>query len=87
MYAEISTVQSRGKGIVVLNSFVGIGKMYGVLLAYIILDNIKTGDWRSLMMISSLSCFLVFIGSLLFILESPRFLIASSRFEEAKDVL
>ncbi len=40
MYSEISPIEQRGKGIVCINSAVGLGKLYGVLMAFLIMSDI-----------------------------------------------
>ena len=63
----------------IINFMVGMGKVFGILMAYVILDNIKSGNWRLLMTISSIPCFLVAIGTYFYIYESARFLLISNR--------
>ena len=82
MFSEISPTENRGKGIVVINSFVGIGKLYGVLMGALILDDISHGNWRLMMALSSIPCFAVFAYTWKYLQESPRFLIANERFNE-----
>ncbi len=43
LYSEISSMNARGKGIIFINFCVGIGKLYAILLGYIILDGINKG--------------------------------------------
>jgi hypothetical protein len=61
MFSEISPTENRGKGIVIINSFVGLGKLYGVLMGALILDDISHGNWRLMMALSSIPCFAVFL--------------------------
>ena len=61
----------------IVNFFVTIGKMYAFLLAYVFLDGFNSGNWRMMMIISSLTSLFVFIASKYLLLESPRFLIAN----------
>jgi hypothetical protein len=51
--------------------------MYAFLLAYVFLDGFNSGNWRMMMIISSLTSLFVFIASKYLLLESPRFLIAN----------
>ena len=81
MFAEISPPQFRGKGILFLNFCVSLGKLYGLVLAYIFLDTFTSGNWRAMMICSCIPNLFVFVGSLTVIHESPRFLIGSNRLE------
>lgn len=76
MYSEISPLKYRGKGIVCINSAVGFGKLYGVFMAFLLMSNIETGNWRLMTIISSFPCFFVTVGTYFFIFESPRFLLS-----------
>jgi putative MFS transporter len=73
----------RGKGLLLLNFFISIGKIYGVFLAYFFLKSFTEGDWKSMMIMSSLPNIIVLYGVVNHIQESPRYLIAKGRFEEA----
>ena len=55
MVSEIIPLKYRGKSIVITNFFVSIGKVWGIIIAAIILENLNTGNWRLLMIISSFS--------------------------------
>ena len=82
MLSEIIPSEYRGKGLVILNFFVSIGKLFGCILAAIFLTNFHSGNWKLMMIVSSFPSLAVFICSKMFLLESPRFLIASFRYEE-----
>ena len=86
-FAEISPMKFRGKGMLFINFCVSIGKLYGLLLAYIFLDSFTSGNWRAMMVLSCLPNIIVFFGSLLHIRETPRFLIGANRIDEAVEVL
>lgn len=79
IFAEITPSKYRGKGILLLNFCVSIGKLYGLLLAYIFLDTFTSGQWRLMMIFSCFPNILVFFGSLIYLEESPRFLIANNQ--------
>ena len=83
MISEIFPLKMRGKAILFTNFCVSIGKVYGILLAFITLDDYQTGNWRALMIVSSLTCLIVILGVCLYVKESPRFLLASKDFEKA----
>lgn len=87
LYSEISPLKQRGVGIIIINAAVGIGKIYGVLMAFLIMNDIHSGNWRLLVLISCIPCFVVFIGVKKYVLESPRYLLAKNEMEKLKDVL
>lgn len=53
MLSEIIPMKLRGKGLVVVNMFISIGKITGCVLAIICLDDFHTGNWRMMMMLSA----------------------------------
>lgn len=63
VFAEITPAKYRGKGILLLNFFVSIGKLYGLLLAYIFLDTFTSGNWRLMMICSCVPNIFVLLGS------------------------
>ena len=87
MISELVPMKYRGKALVVLNFFVTVGKLFGCILAWICLDSFTAGDWRTMMIYSSLPSSLVFIGAVLFMHESPRFLIAKGDFQKGYEVI
>ena len=82
---EIVPVKVRGKWIVFINFFVTVGKLYGTIMAYFVMDNIEHGNWRLLMAYSAVIPFLIFLFSFLFLFESMRYLLANKRFDELKN--
>ena len=87
MISEIFPLRVRGKAIIFTNFCVSIGKVYGILLAFITLDDYQTGNWRALMIVSSLTCLIVILGVGFYVKESPRFLLASKYFPKAFEVI
>lgn len=87
MVCEIFPLKYRGKCIIFTNFCTSIGKVYAILLAYLILIDFQTGNWRLLMIICSLSSIIVIIGLIFFVKESPRFLIAIEKFKEAFEII
>lgn len=79
---EIVPNKNRGKWIVMINFFVTIGKLYGTLLGYFILDNLTSGNWRRLVLISSILPCIVIIVGYFFLIESLRYSFVNGRFEE-----
>ena len=82
MIAEIVPVIYRGKCITFMNFNITIGRIYALILAYFILEDYHTGNWRLLMIICSLSSLIVAFGVKLYVKESPRFLISIGNFDE-----
>ena len=64
LLAEIVPDKYRGKAIVLLNFTGSIGKMYGIVLASIFLDNYITGNWRAMIMLSCLPNLFVLLWTL-----------------------
>lgn len=87
MYSEIVPTAYRGKGLLLINFCVSLGKVFSILLAYIFLDNFHEGNWRGMMVASSFPSLLVVAGGCIFMYESPRFLLARGNFEESFFIL
>lgn len=80
--SELTPTEYRGKGIVIINFFFTIGKIYCVLVAKMCLTTIDSGNWRALVMICSIPSLVVSFGTKFYLKESPRFLIVTNRIEE-----
>ena len=63
MYAESAPMKYRGKGLLLLNFCVSLGKIFGIALAYIYLDSYTSGNWRVMMFVSGLPSIAVLIGT------------------------
>ena len=87
MVSEIFPMIYRGKCIIFTNFNTSIGKVYAILLAYCILTDFHTGNWRLLMIVCSLSSLIVIIGVMFYVKESPRFLISIEKFDEAVAII
>ena len=85
--SEIIPLQYRGKCIVITNFFVSIGKVYGIILAWIVLKDLNSGNWRLLMVICSLTSLIVMYGMIYHVRESPRFLLSIEKYDEAIEVI
>lgn len=57
------------------------------MTAYFCLDSLEEGNWRMMLVLSSLPSLVVFLGSWLYLKESPRFLVAKGKVAEGADVL
>lgn len=87
MISEITPLKYRGTMLVTINFFLTFGKLYGCLLGFIFLDSLNSGNWNGMMAFSSLTPLTVFFFTICMLRESPRFLLAASRFEESFEVL
>jgi len=77
MFSEISTIKERGPGLIIINFSIGLGKLYGVFISYLVLEDISSGNWSKLLALSSITWWIVFLGSVMYLVESPRFLIVN----------
>ena len=87
MISEITTMAFRGRFLIIINFFVSLGKIYAFILAYICLEDFHSGHWRLMMILSSFSALLVAILTILFMLESPRFMMASNQIDEGLNIV
>ena len=62
MYAESSPIKYRGKGLLLLNFCISLGKIFGILVAYTYLTSFTEGNWRMMMFISGFPSLIVLIG-------------------------
>ena len=72
-------VKNRGRWVVLVNFFITIGKLWGVLLAAIFLTNLESGNWRIMMAVSGITPLMTLLGALFFMIESPRFCLFNNR--------
>ncbi|CAD8202470.1 unnamed protein product [Paramecium octaurelia] len=82
LMAEVTPLHVRGQFIVTLQMMYIVGRMWMLLLAFIFLDSIATGNWRAIAVTNSIPCFICLIGSIIYLHESPRFLISQGRIKE-----
>ena len=78
--AEITPKEVRGKYLVIAGSFFTFGELLTCGVSYFALDSMSSGNWRVLLVFvaqPALLCWLCWLGTLLFIHESPRYLIVS----------
>jgi len=88
MFVEVSPTKYRGKGLILLNFLITVGKLYGLLLGYLFIkkDIIQT-DWKTMVFCGGASSVLVRIGSFLWLYESPSCLLSQQKCEEAFTIL
>jgi len=67
--------------------FYTLGEMFVCLLSFLTLDNLKTGNWRLLLVLSTIPSFMIMIGAAIWLDESPRFLLLNKNYDEAFDVI
>lgn len=81
MFAEITPEKQRGKGILLINFCISIGKLYGVVLGYIFIqEKLAETNWKLMMVCGALPNIIVFFGSQFILTESPRWLLAHKHF-------
>ncbi|EAS03953.2 MFS transporter (macronuclear) [Tetrahymena thermophila SB210] len=87
MFTEISPVKYRGMGVMFINFGITVGLLFGILLSWIILEDINHGKWRLLTAAQFIQGLVVFVGTYLYLLESPRYLMLSNQVQEGVNVL
>ncbi|KAL4479443.1 hypothetical protein ABPG72_011765 [Tetrahymena utriculariae] len=87
MFTEISPVKYRALGVMFINTGITVGLLFGILLSWIILDDINHGNWRLLTAAQFIQGLVVFVGAYLYLLESPRYLMLSNQIQEGINVL
>jgi putative MFS transporter len=87
LVSEIVPLKYRGKGIIFTNFCVSLGKLWGIFLSWIILSDMKSGNWRLLMICCSFTSLIVIYGLVTYVKESPRFLISIGSFDEANEII
>ncbi|KAL4442344.1 hypothetical protein ABPG74_005685 [Tetrahymena malaccensis] len=87
MFTEISPVKYRGIGVMFINFGITAGLLFGILLSWIILDDINHGNWRLLTAAQFIQGLVVFLGAYFYLLESPRYLMLSNQVQEGVNVL
>ena len=87
LLSEFTPVELRGKGIVITNSFFSIGSLLGCLIGYFVLDSLTSGNWRLMLVFSSVPSLVVWYGTWKFTEESPRFEVVMGRTENGLRIL
>ena len=73
--AENTPLKQRGVMLALIGIFYTSGELLVCLLAFLTMKNLKSGNWRMMLALSSGPGLLAFIMSLIFLKESPRFLL------------
>jgi putative MFS transporter len=63
-----------------MNFFTSLGKVFAFVLALICFENTRKGNWRLMMMLNGVVSIMGPFFIYFYVLESPRFLIASNKF-------
>jgi MFS transporter, putative metabolite:H+ symporter len=88
MFAEVSPSGCRGKGILLINFCISIGKLYAVFLGWLFLQPVLADtNWKLMMVCGALPNFIVLWGSIYILEESPRFLLLHQQLDAGIDVL
>ncbi|CAK58180.1 unnamed protein product (macronuclear) [Paramecium tetraurelia] len=82
LMAEVTPLHIRGQFIVTLQMMCIVGRMWVLLLAILFLDSIASGNWRALAITNSVQSIICLIGSIIYLHESPRFLISQGKIKE-----
>ena len=85
--SEIMPAEYRGKTIMLCVFMGSIGKMFGIMLGAIFLDSFTSGNWRAMMLASSIPNMFFLIWAMIWLYESPRYLIASYKLEDSFEIL
>ena len=65
--------KNRGRWIVMINFFITIGKLIGVLFSYLFLDNLTQGNWQKMVATTAIFPIFTALGVIFILRESPRF--------------
>lgn len=65
MFSEIVPLAYRGKGLLVINFCVSLGKIYSFILGAIFLQNFTKGNWKMMMITSSFPSLIV-VGAVIY---------------------
>lgn len=87
MFSEIVPLKYRGKGLLIINFCVSLGKVYSFILSAMFLQNFTNGNWKMMMVCSSFPSLIVVILVIAYMQESARFLLAIGREEESFRIL
>jgi len=84
--SEITPYDSRGKVLVILTGFSGLGMIYTCAICIFAFDTPETGNWRLLFLLAALPIGIIPLGALFCLKESPRYAIFKN-YEEAVKIL
>ena len=81
--SEICPMKIRGRILVFISLFFTCGELMTCLVAWLCLDTFSSGNWRALAIWSSIPGFFTFFICLLFLEESPRYLLVFQKYDES----
>jgi MFS transporter, putative metabolite:H+ symporter len=87
LVVEILPLEKRGKLIALINTAFSFGQIIACIVAYFLLDNLRSGNWRLMLLICSITPIFVFIGTKMSMYESPRYEIIMGRTENGIEIL
>jgi MFS family permease len=85
--SEITPRPNRGKSLGLLNLGVSIGQVYALFVAWITLDDLSSGNWRLMLVVSSIPSLLLWFCTWQFTYESPRYHIVMGEIEASCEIL
>ncbi len=80
---EISPMKIRGRMLIFTSIFFTVGELITCVIAFVFLDSFSSGNWRALTMWSAVPGILTFLLTAFFLEESPRYLLAFQKIDEA----
>mgnify|MGYP001811061349 FL=1 len=82
LLAEIIEVRFKARFVYCLNFAYLTGKFYVIFLCFIFLQNFDEGNWRGLLLVTSLPLLISFLSTIT-LKETPSFLLSKEKFIEA----
>lgn len=80
-------VKNRGRWVIMISLFITIGKLLGVLLGRLFLDDLTAGNWRLMIAVTFVLPALTLLGTILFVHESPRFCLFNEQASQCYSIL
>ena len=59
-----------------------LGMIYSMIISKIFLNDFTVGNWRGMLVAGAVPSLIVFLGTLIYVKESPRFLVAQGKGRE-----
>ncbi|EGR31954.1 major facilitator superfamily protein, putative [Ichthyophthirius multifiliis] len=84
---EICPKEIRGRTLIIIESAHLLGKFYLIFLCFIFLKSLEEGNWRGIAVCQLIPIFIMTLGCLIYMEESPRYLLAQNRLEESIKVI
>jgi MFS family permease len=84
---EILPYNIRGKGLGILEYMVMVGMLLGIMLTYLFVGDYQSTGWRNYFKVLAVYSLLMMFGGIYLLLESPRYLLTSSKFTYSFQVI